>query len=68
MEEDVFNGFLVTIEKLKPIIFFEHSKSNKNSLELILKNRGYIIQYEGNNALATHNESQITINLSDFNL
>lgn len=68
MEEDVFDGALSTIEKLKPIIFFEHSKSNKNSLELILKNKGYIVQYQGNNALATHNESQITINLSDFNL
>ena len=68
MEEDVFNGFLTTIEKLKPIIFFEHSKSNKNCLELILKSRGYNIQYEGNNALAIHNESQITINLSNFNL
>jgi len=68
MEEDVFNGFLNSIQKLKPIIFFEHSKSNKNCLESILKNRGYNIQYEGNNALATHNESEITINLSDFNL
>jgi FkbM family methyltransferase len=68
MEEDVFNGFLITIEKLKPTIFFEHSKSNKNCLELILKSRGYNIQYEGNNALAIHNESQITINLSNFNL
>ena len=59
---------MTTIEKLKPTIFFEHSKSNKNCLELILKTRGYNIQYEGNNALATHNESQININLSDFNL
>jgi hypothetical protein len=68
MEEDVFDGFLNTIERLKPTIFFEHSKSNKNCLEMILKSRGYDIQYEGNNALAIHNESQITINLSNFNL
>lgn len=68
MEEDVFNGSLNTIEKLKPIIFFEHSKSNKDSLELILSKNNYDIQYEGNNALAIHKESKITINLSEFNL
>jgi len=68
MEEDVFEGSLDTIKRLKPVIFFEHSKSNKQLLETILFNEGYTIQYQGNNALAIHNKSKISVNLSEFNL
>lgn len=68
MEEDVFMGALDTIEKFNPVIFFEHSKSNKNSLEDILKKKMYNIQYQGNNALAIHKDSSINVNLTEFDL
>lgn len=68
MEEDVFMGALDTIKKYSPVIFFEHSKSDKQTLENVLINMDYYIQYKGNNALAIHKNSPITINLSDFDL
>lgn len=68
MEEDVFEGSLSTIKRLKPVIFFEHSKSNKQFLEKILFDNGYEIKYQGNNALAIHDQSRINVNLLEFDL
>lgn len=68
MEEDVFMGSLDTIKKYFPVIFYEHSKSDKNYLKNILEDIGYIIQCKGNNALAIHKNSPISINLFDFDL
>ncbi len=68
MEEEVFRGSLETIKKYNPVIFFEHSKSNKMELENILKDFEYNIQCMGNNELAIHKDSPIKINMNDYDL
>jgi FkbM family methyltransferase len=68
MEEDVFNGAEHSIIKFKPTIYFEHSKSDKNALHLFLNKNGYNLQYKGNNAVAIHQDSPISIDISHFEL
>lgn len=68
MEEDVFTGAMETIKKYNPVIFFEHSKSNKQSLEDILNSIGYNLQCVGNNELAIHQDSPVKINMTDYDL
>jgi FkbM family methyltransferase len=61
MEEHVLKGAILTLEKCKPFIYFEHSKSDKPRLELFLSNLGYKILYLKSNALAIHGDSNIKL-------
>jgi len=68
MEEDVFIGAYESLDRCKPTIYFEHSKSNIHSLHNFLTQKGYSIQYKGNNAIAIHNTVKIKININEYEL
>lgn len=66
MEDKAFEGAAKTIERDRPIIFFEYHKTDYDKIKLMLKKFNYALhELPPNNALATRNESQIVINEFD---
>ena len=54
MEMDILKGSIKLINKTKPIIHFEHTKSNKKELFEFLENLNYFVLEIESNAIAFH--------------